>query len=574
MKKMKINNLFGALILTSILIFSGCANLEKMKEEASSVQWRVEPSVLEMHGGQLEATITGEFPSEYFNKEAIVTVTPIIQYEGGQVELEEYVLQGEEVQANNKVIGFDAGGSFTHNISAEYSEDMRVSELAVSMQASMGDDQLDLGNTKIADGVIATPGLVQVDPKPIIMPDKFSRIKNIEEMANIHYVINRSYVRRSELAQEDIQAFEEFIENITGKEQYKVNKAGVYAYASPDGPIDFNEKLSEDRKESGQSVLQRRVRDLGVTEENNFYDLKSTTEDWEGFKNLVQNSDIEDKELILRVLSMYEDPEVKEQELRKMSEAFVVLAEDILPKLRRSELKIDVDEIGFSDEEIADYIDSKPDTLDLEEMLYAATLTDDDNEKLEIYQATLERHPECPRAQNNVGVMHIKLGDLDAAEDALNAAKEMKDNNPVVNNNLGVIELERGNVEAAQELFTQSTDAGQNVNHNLGIIAIKNGNYDAAINYLSQSESFNAALAMVLVDKNSSAMNLLDQLEEQDAMMYYLKAVTAARMDNSNVAFDNLRMAVNREESLKEMAATDMEFASYFENETFQSIVQ
>lgn len=574
MKKMKINNLFGALILTSILIFSGCANLEKMKEEASSVQWRVDPSVLEMHGGQVEATITGEFPSEYFNKEAIVTVTPIIQYEGGQVELEEYVLQGEEVQANNKVIGFDAGGSFTHNISAEYSEDMRVSELVVSMQASMGDDQLDLGNTKIADGVIATPGLVQVDPKPIIMPDKFNRIKNIEEMADIHYVINRSYVRRSELTQEDIQAFEEFIENITGKEQYKVNKAGVSAYASPDGPIDFNEKLSEDRKESGQSVLQRRVSDLGVAEENNFYDLKSTTEDWEGFKNLVQNSDIEDKEIILRVLSMYEDPEVREQELRKMSEAFVVLAEDILPKLRRSELKIDVDEIGFSDEEIADYIDSKPDTLDLEEMLYAASLTDDDNKKLEIYQATLERHPECLRAQNNVGVMHIKLGDLDAAEDALNAAKEMKDNHPVVNNNLGVIELEKGNFEAAQELFTQSTDAGQNVNHNLGIIAIKNGNYDAAINYLSQSETFNAALAMVLVDKNSSAMNLLDQLEEQDAMVYYLKAVTAARMDNSNVAFDNLRMAVDREESLKEMAATDMEFASYFENETFQSIVQ
>ena len=170
--------------------------------------------------------------------------------------------------------------------------------------------------------------------------------------------------------------------------------------------------------------------------------------------------------------------------------------------------------------------------------------------------------------------MHIKLGDLDAAEDALNAAKEMKDNHPVVNNNLGVIELEKGNFEAAQELFTQSTDAGQNVNHNLGIIAIKNGNYDAAINYLSQSETFNAALAMVLVDKNSSAMNLLDQLEEQDAMVYYLKAVTAARMDNSNVAFDNLRMAVDREESLKEMAATDMEFASYFENETFQSIVQ
>ncbi len=570
MKKINLNLL--TLLFISVVL-SSCAGLEKMKEEASTLQFTVDPDVLEMHAGKVEATINGNVPPKYFNKKALVTVTPVITWEGGEVALDPIILQGEDVQENNKVIPYDAGGTFSHAIAADYQEEMRVSELVVRMEGQLKDNTLDMGEMKVADGVIATPNLVQEDPKAIMMQDKFQRIVPMEEKADIHYVINKSYVRSSELRNEDIEKLKGFINDLEGKEDMEIKGAKVSAYASPDGPIDFNEKLSVDRQESGKRVLERELRGL-IKEEAEFWALEATTEDWEGFKEAVQNSDIQDKDLILRVLSMYEDPVVREQEIRKMSEVFLILAEKILPELRRSKLLINAEKIGYSDEELSELAKTNPDTLNMEELLYAATLIDNNEEKLAIYQKTSEKYPECLRAQNNIGYVQLQMDSVAQAKVALEKANEMKENNPVVLNNLGAVAILEGDYDKAQELLTQATNAGEAVSYNLGIVAIKNGKYEAAMNYLSGISSFNTALAMILTNKNNSAVSTLEDQESQTPMDFYLKAVAGARMDNSTMAFDNLRTALGKDASLKELAKTDMEFAEYFDNQTFQTIVQ
>ena len=512
----------------------------------------------------------------YFDKKSIVTITPVLSSDctDVQTELDPIILQGEDVQANNKVIGYESGGSFTHSVTADFQDEFRLADLSVNMLGERDDEQMELlTGEKLADGVVATSELVQMDPKVIMLSDNFERIKPYIQRADIHYVIQRAYVRNSELRKEDIQKLQDFIEMALESEDYEIKGGEVSAYASPDGPWDLNKGLAEDRLESGKRVMEREFKGSEKAQEEGFYQTETTTEDWEGFKELVQESDIRDKELILRVLSMYDDPQVREQELRKMSKAFIALAEDILPKLRRSVLTVNSDQIGFSDEELADFIFSNPDTLNVEEKLYAATLFDNNDQKLQAYQQAAESHPECLRAQNNIGYIQYQNGNMDEAQSAFEAARRIK-SHPVVLNNLGAMALKNGNIEDAQNLLSEATDAGEEVNYNLGIVAIKNAEYESAVNYLNSFNSVNTALAMTLAGNNNAAMNTLNQIESPDAIAFYLKAVVAAKMDNSNEVFDNLRTAIQKNPDLKEMARTDVLFSEYSENATFTSIIE
>ena len=570
----KINYL--ASFLVAAIILSSCGGLDKMKEEASNLKYNVTPKVLEMHGGKVKYAINGDIPAEWFNKSAIVVFTPVFKYNGGEEVLESKTYQGEKVEANNKVIAFETGGAVDFEGEFNYVEAMRVGELEMRAVATVKDKQLDLGAMKLADGVISTPLLVKVDPMAITFPDNFKRVITESKTADINYVIQRSDVRKTELSSDDIKELEKFVKETTTKTEKAFKGIEISAYASPDGPEKMNERLSEERKKSADQYLAKVVGKAKMNKEdvNTLYKLKSTAEDWDGFKKLVESSSIQDKDLILRVLSMYSDPVVREKEIKNISATYKVLADEILPKLRRSDIIVNVETTGFSDEQIMDFATNKPDTLGIEELLYAGKLAQTNEDKAKIYAAATVKYPGCFRAWNNLGYTNVLLNNLTDAKANFDKANEIKSGDPIITNNLAVIALLNGDKENAQKLFLESTDAGNAVNYNLGIIKIMDGDYEAAVNYFQNHQTFNTALAMLLAGKNDSAMKTIDVVEVECVMNYYLKAVIAARIGNEGVVMENLKTAVEKKAELKEMAKTDLEFRNYFANDTFKSIVE
>lgn len=559
--------MFAAAILTS------CGGLNKMQEAASSVTYDVTPKVLEEHGDMVGVKIDVRYPAKYFNKKAILTATPILVYSNGETAFASKTVQGAKVEANNQVISVD-GGSVSYTSAVAFNEDMMKSDLVVRVNAELKGKTMTFDDYKIAEGVIATPKLVMVDPKPIMIGDKFQRVIPDSYVAKINYVINRADVRSSELKKEDIKAFNDYLKKADTDERIDLKGVNLSAYASPDGPYDLNQKLAENRQNSANKYLSSEMKKQKIAEKSDeFVTLSYTAEDWEGFKELVQASNIQDKELILRVLSMYSDPAVREREIKNLSQAFEALKTDILPQLRRSKMAINVDLIGHSDEELTALWKNDPDSLNLEEILYTATLYDDPNTKLAIYEKAAANYPKCFRAHTNIGYVQIQLGDVKAAENAFNNAKDLMDND-IANNNLGVCALMNNEIVKAEQLFTSSMGAGSDVNYNMGIIKIMQGDYDAAAKYFGNADSYNAALVKLLQDNFDGAMKTINNVDGDFAKKYYLKAVIAANQDKDDMVMENLRMAVAKDNSLKNRAKVDMEFAKYFENDAFKNLVQ
>lgn len=545
-----------------------------MVENAESLDHKVEPSPLETHGGEIETTLSVTFPEKYFNKKAIVTATPILKYEGGQTEFEPTVLQGEKVEANNKVVPF-AGGSYSYTGKIPYKAEMLKSELVLEMSAQIGDkDPVVIPGIPVATGVVATPTLVQVEPKAIAMGDKFERIIPETYDAELLYVINKYNVRNSELKKDEVKELADKVKAANKNERVEIKGATVSAYASPDGELDLNTKLSDNRGKSAEKYLKKTLKKLKVDEadEDDFLKVVATAEDWDGFKELMEASSIKDKELILRVLSMYSDPAVREKEIKNIAEAFEEVKVEVLPALRRSQLLIDVDKIGYSDAELDSIVKVNPDTLNIEELLYAATLTEDNTAKLAIYQKAAEKYPECVRAKNNVGYVQLALGNTADAKAAFEAAKAIKEID-IVKNNLGAVALIEGDIATAEELFSGSMGAGDAVNYNLGIIKIQQGDYAAAVNYFGNTPSFNAGLAQLLNGETEKAIATLDQVEES-AEVAYLKAVAGARAGREELVLNNLRRAVELDAEVKAYAVKDVEFRNYVASEGFVAIVE
>jgi hypothetical protein len=354
----KIRSYFILVLAAAFL--SSCAGLNKMKTDAGDIKYEVTPQVLEAHGGLVNVTINGTFPEKYFNKKATLALTPVLTYAGGETAFDKVqVLQGEKVMANNKVITY-SGGDFTYTSAIPYTDAMKRSELVLRTTASMGEKTLDFDPLKLADGVIATSTLVEKNAKGVIMPDKYARIVPETKVADINYVINQAYVRSSELKGEDVVELKDYIVTASADPNKELKGAVVSSYASPDGKYDENEKLSGRRGVSADKVLKNEFKKIEVAQGEGFFSSLTTAEDWEGFKTEVENSSIPDKELILRVLSMYSDPEVREREIKNMSAAFEALKTDILPKLRRSKLIVNVDNIGRTDDQILAQMRSDP----------------------------------------------------------------------------------------------------------------------------------------------------------------------------------------------------------------------
>jgi len=570
---MKKVSYFVSLVL-AVALLSSCGGLNKMLKEAGNVNYQVVPEVLEAHSGNVAVTITGSFPESYFNKKATLEAVPVLVYEGGETKFESVSVQGEDVEANNEVIKF-TGDKFTYSATVPFKEEMRVSELILKTSASMAGKSVTMPDVKLADGVIATSSLAKKIGHPILVGDMFKRVIPESKKADIHYVINRANVRGSELKAEDIDALKTFLMEAGEKVNYKITGTEISAYASPDGPLDLNEKLSGKRAETAGAFFTRELKKAKIEEgkEEGFLKTTKTAEDWDGFKELLQKSDVQDKELILRVLSMHSDPVVREKEIKNMSEAFEVLKGDILPKLRRSKLIVNVDIVGFSDEEILNYIETNPDTLCLEAMLYAATLTEDAEKQLKYYEMASEKAPKCFRAVNGMGYTLMKMGKVEESEKAFIKAQELKDGD-YVKNNLGFVALVQGDLEKAEGYFTSMEKLTDESNFGLGVINIINGNYSDAVNYFGTKPSFNSALAKLLDGNNTGAKNTLEAIDHKCPWGDYLKAVVGARMDDENYMIENLKAAVAGIDELKALAKTDMEFGKYFENADFKSIVE
>ncbi len=575
MKNLKLNLLF---IAVAAIVFGGCKGLSKMVDNASTVQYKVQPSPLETHAGQVEVTINTTFPEKYFNKKAVVTATPVLKYEGGQTEFEPTVLQGEKVEANNKVIPY-AGGSYSYTGKIPYKPEMLKSELVIQMSAQIKDKTpVEIPGIPVAIGVIATPTLVQVDPQAILIGDKFVRETPESYNAEILYVINKYDVRNSELKKDEMKALNQQITEASKSDRYALKGAKVSSYASPDGAEDLNAKLSENRGKSAEKYLSTTLKKLKIEEADQaeFLKVVSTAEDWDGFKKLMEQSTIKDKDLILRVLSMYNDPAVREKEIKNIAEAYGEIKDDVLPKLRRSQMIIEASKVGYSDDELKALSKSNPDTLNVEELLYAANLETDNAAKLALYQKAADKYPTDIRPINNVGYVNLQMGNTAEAKAAFEKAKTIEDND-VVKNNLGAIALIEGDLAKAEELFTAAMSAGDAVNYNLGIIKIKQGDYKSAVNYFGNKPSFNAALAQLCNNETEKSLTTLDQIGETDcAWVYYLKAVAGARAGREEVVLTNIRLAVEKDKKseIKAYAVKDCEFRNYVATEGFAAIVQ
>ena len=573
MKQSRIN-VFASIALAVLL--ASCAGLNKMKKKAEDVTYTVTPEVLEAHAGKVDVTIKVKVPENYMDKKATIQLTPVLKYEGGETAFASKTVQGESVDGNNQVISYLNGGQYTYTGSVPYNENMKVSDLVVRIKASKGEASMDLDDIKIAEGVIATSDLVKDKGAAAALgKDNFQRIVPESKGADIYFLIQNAALRGTELRKEEIKALKDYIKEAKAAENKNFKGVEVSAYASPDGPTDLNTSLAEKRQKSSKNYLAKELKKAKVDgSAEDFFSLKSTPEDWEGFKTLMAASSVQDKDLILRVLSMYSDPEVREKEIKNMAETYKVLADDILPKLRRSKIAVNVEVIGKSDEEIAELASSNPSELNVEEILYAATLTEDLNKKLDIYKAAAKQFPKCWRAQNDIAYILVEQDKLNDAKSALEKANELNPNNAIINNNLGVVALRQGDLAKAEEYFGAAAGAGPELDNNLGIVSIHKGDYDAAMRYFGNSTSCNAALAKILAKKYDAALSTLNANTKEVGFKYYLKAICGARTADNDLVFDSLRKAVELDGSLKEAAAKDKEFGKFLEDASFKAIIQ
>ncbi|MBR5296725.1 MAG: hypothetical protein IKU29_02510 [Parabacteroides sp.] len=552
-------------VLAALLTFSSCSNLKPLAEEYI----KAEPQPLEAIGGKVPVTINATFPAKWFNKKAVVTVTPVLRYAGGEAWGTSYTYQGEKVKGNNQVIPQKEGANVTMKSSFAYKPEMKNSELYLTFDAKIKNKTVKLPDVKIGEGVIATSELVDAaTANAAIAADKFQRIIKEAHDANIMFLIHQAELRSKELKKDEISDWKNLVKNADEAPNQNV-AIEISAYASPDGGVKYNTGLAERREGNTNKYLAKELKKMKIDVP---VDARYTAQDWEGFQELVSKSNIQDKDLVLRVLSMYKDPEQREQEIKNISSVFSTLAEEILPQLRRSRLTANIEIIGKSDEEISALAKSNPKELNIEEILYAATLTNNDNEKMAIYTKASELYPNCYRTWNNIGMMAFRAGDLNKAEQMFSKSNSVK-NNAEANMNLGLIALTKGDQAKAQQLLGNASGVAE-LGEALGVLYLEQGEWAKAANSFGSVKSNNAALAQILTKDYSKASQTLNAVTRPDATTSYLKAIVAARTNDANGVVSNLKAAIAADKSLAKEAATDLEFAKYATNSEFASLVK
>lgn len=528
------------------------------------------PQVLEAVGGQVPVTINGKFPVKYFKKNATVEVTPVLKWNGGEAKSAPAYFQGEKVQGNNQTISYKMGGNYTMKANFNYVPEMAKSELYLTFNAKKGNKNITIPDVKVADGVISTSELVNntlSSTNPAAGKDKFVRVTNDTLNEQIMFLIQQANIRANQL--KAAKDFNKKVAAYSKDSTKKVDNVEISAYASPDGGVKLNTNLSKKRESNTKQLINKQLKGSKTKAD---VDSKYTAQDWEGFKQLVAKSDIQDKDLILRVLSMYQDPAQRENEIRNISAVYQKLAKDVLPQLRRSRLSLNYQNIGKSDEEIAKLSNEDPSKLNLEELLYSATLTNDNAKKEAIYTTATNQYPSDYRAYNNLGNLAYEAGNMDKAESYFKKAASLKEA-PEVENNLGLIALSKGDKAEAENYLSKATAAPES-NEALGNLYIAQGQYDKAVSAFGDAKTNSAALAQILTKDYNKAKSTLSNVSKPDAYTDYLMAIIGARTDNESMVTSSLKSAVAKDSSLAKKAASDLEFAKYFTNAAFNSIVK
>ncbi len=552
-----IKKLYLPLVALMVLALSSCGKMG----ELSSDYFTTNPEVLEAVAGKVPVTINGKFPEKYMKKNATVEVTPVIRWNGGEAKGQPATFQGEKVQGNGQTISYKAGGNYTMKASFDYVPEMANSELYLDFKITRGSKTYTIPSVKVADGVIATSELpTAASSNASYAEDAYQRIIKQAQEANIMFLIQQANLRNNQLNSAEMKEFHKKVAEVNADtKNFKLNNIEVSAYASPDGGVKLNTGLAENREKNAEKYLNRQLKKAKI-EAN--VDAKYTAQDWEGFQELVSKSNLQDKDLILRVLSMYQDPEQRENEIKNISSVYKTLADEILPQLRRARLTANYDIIGRSDEEINEAFDTDAKVLSVEELLYAATLTNDKARQEAIFTKTTQLFPNDFRAYNNLGEMAFAAGDMAKAESYFKQAAAKNANAPEVNANLGLCELVKNNVAAAETYLGKATGANA-ANEALGNLYIKQGQYQRAVNAFGDAKTNSAAQAQILAKDYNKAKATLQAVANKDAMTDYLMAIVGARTNNESLVKSSIKSAIAKDASLAEKAANDREFAKF-----------
>ncbi len=591
MKKASVNYL--ALMIATAFVASGCNGLEKMAQNADKIERSVTPNPLEMHAGKVPLSITVSFPAKYFDKKAYLVCTPKLKSNtsSDSLSMRSATLQGSKIKDNNPVIDYKTGGTYTYKDTVDYKDVFRNCDLELAIVGKKGEDMAGIAKVKIGDGIIDSPllvekgmmvdnGLNSSDSKPATgqtVDSKIAKPTSTEKTADmkLFYDIQKAELANKEQKKGDVTDFVNSVKDIAADKTNEIKAIQIASYASPDGPEDMNSKLAEGRGKSSINFVQKQLKKVEGANGDIIQRTTTQAEDWDGFKKEAEASSIKDKDLILRVLSMYSDPDVREREIKNISAAYTELKDDVLPKLRRSEVKAVYKAAEKSESEIADLAKSNPDELTQEEALYASTAVKDDAAKENVLKNYVSRFPQDWRGFNNLGNYYLQNGDLAKAEENLNKAHELNANEGAVYNNLGCLAMAQGDDAKAKEYFTkaQNMGASEAAGYNLGVLNIKDAEYAKAVTNFGDKASFNKALAQMLSGSATDALATLDKVESDNAWVDYLKAVASSRLGKESDVISNLSNAIKKEKACKEYAKNDAEFVKYREISSFTSLV-
>lgn len=557
--------LFLSLIAAVVMLASCNKSLPKPDEIT------VNPSPLEKVGNKVNAEITGTFPVKKFAKKGVLTVTPVLKFAGKEVLGDPVTYVGEKAKENGKTVNYKNGGTYKQSCSFDYVPAMRKSELYLRFEAKVGKKVIEIPDLKIADGVVATSELAEAkDNKTAATPDKFQRVIQELTEADIKFLIQSAELRSAETKSEGVKNLQAAIKDAKEAERKEISKIEVAGYASPDGGMSLNENLAKNRQKAAANFLKKNLKKNKV---NTAIESNITAEDWEGFRKAMENSNMQDKDLVLRVLSMYSDPEEREAQIKNLSAVYGTIAEEILPALRRSRLILTTNLIGKSDDEIREIAKKDASQLSVEELLYAATLTEDKAEKLAIYKQAADQYNDY-RAWNSMGQIYFSNGDVAEARRCYSKALEIQPNDPDVNYNAGVAAIADGDLAKAEEYLGKAAGTKANLNAALGTLYTAKGDYAAAKKAYGETASNNAAVQQILDEDYAGAAKTLANVKEPNATTAYLKAIVGARTNDKATVYENLKAAIAQDASLKARAAQDIEFAKFAEDAEFQAIAK
>ena len=537
-------------------------------------QVSVNPSPLTVVGNQVEAEITGTFPVKKFAKNAVLTVTPVLKYNGGEAVSKSVTYVGESAKENGQVVSYKEGGKYTQVAVFDYVPQMAKSELYLRFEARKGNKVVTLPDVKIADGVISTAKLAVAtaeEVKPQITADKFQRIIQEVQEADIRFLIQQTTLRNSELKSQEMKDLHAAIKDADAAENKAINKIEVAGYASPDGEQGLNEKLADKRQANAEKYLAKQLKKAKVNAE---IESNVTAEDWAGFQKAMEASNIQDKELVLRVLSMYTDPEERETQFKNLRAVYKTIADEILPALRRSRLILTTDLIGKSDEEIAALAKNDPRALSVDELLYAATLTQDAAEKIALYTKATELFPQDHRAYNNIGMIQFSQGKVADARRSFAKALQLAPADPDVNYNAGIAAMAENDLVQAEQYLGKAAGTKGDLKAAMGTLYTMKGDYAAAKTAYGNEATNNAAVQQILNEDYAAARQTLARVAKPNATTAYLAAVVGARTNDRDAVYSNLKVAVQRNAQMKAKAQNDIEFAKYQADEQFQAIVK